>query len=93
MRKRKPRKRILQPDPRFGDPMVTQFVNNMMLQGKKSTAYKLFYDAMDIIKEKTGENPHEIWQNAVTNVTPQVEVRSKRTVWRYITSLFKRHQR
>jgi small subunit ribosomal protein S7 len=78
MRKRKPRKRILQPDPRFGDPMVTQFVNNMMLQGKKSTAYKLFYDAMDIIKEKTGENPHEIWQNAVTNVTPQVEVRSKR---------------
>ena len=78
MRKRKPRKRILQPDPRFGDPMVTQFVNNMMLQGKKSTAYKLFYDAMDIIKEKTGENPHEIWQTAVTNVTPQVEVRSKR---------------
>ena len=78
MRKRKPRKRILQPDPRFGDPMVTQFVNNMMIQGKKSIAYKLFYDAMDIIKEKTEENPHEIWQAAVTNVTPQVEVRSKR---------------
>ena len=78
MRKRKPRKRILQPDPRFGDPMVTQFVNNMMLSGKKSVAYRLFYDAMDIIKEKSGENPHEIWQAAVTNVTPQVEVRSKR---------------
>jgi len=78
MRKRKPRKRFLQPDPRFGDPMVTQFVNNMMLAGKKSTAYKLFYEAMDIVKEKTGENPHEIWQEAVTNVTPQVEVRSKR---------------
>tara|TARA_Y100000385_G_scaffold247119_1_gene266944 strand:- start:4345 stop:4752 length:408 start_codon:yes stop_codon:yes gene_type:complete len=58
--------------------MVTQFVNNMMIQGKKSIAYKLFYDAMDIIKEKTEENPHEIWQAAVTNVTPQVEVRSKR---------------
>jgi len=78
MRKRKPRKRILQPDPRFGDPMVTQFVNNMMLSGKKSVAYKLFYNAMDIIQEKTSENPHEIWQSAVTNVTPQVEVRSKR---------------
>ena len=78
MRKRKPRKRFLQPDPRFGDPMVTQFVNNMMMAGKKSTAYRLFYEAMDIIKEKTGENPHEIWQGAVTNVTPQVEVRSKR---------------
>ncbi|MEE9372514.1 MAG: 30S ribosomal protein S7 [Saprospiraceae bacterium] len=78
MRKRKPRKRILQPDPKFGDPMVTQFVNNMMVQGKKSIAYKLFYEAMDIIKEKTEENPHEIWQAAVTNVTPQVEVRSKR---------------
>ena len=78
MRKRKPRKRHLQPDPVFGDPLVTQFVNNMMWEGKKSLAYKLFYDAMDIVKEKTGENPHEIWQTALNNITPQVEVRSKR---------------
>jgi small subunit ribosomal protein S7 len=78
MRKRKPKKRIIQPDPRFKDQMVTQFVNNLMLQGKKSTSFKIFYDAMDIIAEKTGENPHEIWQKAVQNVTPAVEVRSKR---------------
>ena len=78
MRKRKPRKRILQPDPKFGDPLVTQFVNNMMLQGKKSVAYKIFYDAMDIVKEKISDNPHEAWQTALNNIMPQVEVRSKR---------------
>ncbi len=68
----------MQPDPRYGDPMVTQFVNNMMWEGKKSVAYKLFYDAMDIVAKKTEENPHETWQKALNNVTPQVEVRSKR---------------
>ena len=78
MRKRKPKKRILQPDPRFGDPMVTQFVNNMMWEGKKSLSYKIFYDAMDMVADKTGDNPHELWQKALQNVTPQVEVRSKR---------------
>ncbi len=78
MRKRKPKKRVLQPDPRFGDPMVTQFVNNLMLDGKKSVAYSLFYKAMDMIQEKTGEDPHEAWKKAVQNVTPGVEVRSKR---------------
>lgn len=78
MRKRKPKKRVLQPDPRFGDPVVTQFVNNLMMAGKKSVAYKLFYDAMDIVENKTEENPHETWKKAVSNVTPQVEVRSKR---------------
>ena len=78
MRKRKPKKRIIQPDPRFNDQMVTQFVNNLMLQGKKSTSFKVFYDAMDIIAEKTGENPHEVWQKSIQNVTPAVEVRSKR---------------
>jgi small subunit ribosomal protein S7 len=78
MRKRKPKKRIIQPDPRFGDTMVTQFVNNLMVQGKKSTAYKIFYDAMDVVAEKTSENPHEVWQKALNNICPQVEVRSKR---------------
>ena len=78
MRKRKPKKRIIQPDPRFGDTLVTQFVNNLMLQGKKSTAFKIFYDAMDIVGEKSGEDPHEVWQKALNNIYPQVEVRSKR---------------
>ncbi len=78
MRKRKPKKRIIKPDPRFGDPMVTQFVNNMMWAGKKTTSFNIFYDAMDKIQEKTGENPHDIWRDALKNAMPQVEVRSKR---------------
>lgn len=78
MRKRKPKIRIIAPDPRFGDQMVTRFVNNLMLRGKKGLAYKVFYDAMDIVKEKSGENPHDVWQAAVNNATPQVEVRSRR---------------
>jgi small subunit ribosomal protein S7 len=78
MRKRKPKPRILAPDPRFQDPMVTRFVNNMMMSGKKSTAFTVFYDAMDTIAEKTGEDPHGVWKKALNNVMPQVEVRSKR---------------
>lgn len=78
MRKRKPKKRIIAPDPRYGDPVVTQFVNNMMWEGKKSTTFTIFYDAMDKIQEKTGENPHEIWRKALDNTMPAVEVRSKR---------------
>jgi small subunit ribosomal protein S7 len=78
MRKRRPKKRILAPDPRFNDTMVTQFVNNLMYSGKKNVAYQLFYSAMDIISTKTEDNPHEVWQKAIVNVTPQVEVRSKR---------------
>ncbi|HHH54153.1 MAG TPA: 30S ribosomal protein S7 [Bacteroidetes bacterium] len=78
MRKRKPKKRPILPDARYNDPMVTQFVNNMMWEGKKSLSYKIFYDAMDIIAEKTGENPHEVWKKALSNAMPQVEVRSKR---------------
>lgn len=78
MRKRKPKPRILAPDPRFQDSMVTRFVNNMMLSGKKSVALKVFYDAMDIIAEKTGEEPHGIWKKALNNAMPMVEVRSKR---------------
>ncbi len=78
MRKRKPKKRVLAPDPRFGDPVVTQFVNNLMWAGKKTTAFEFFYDAMDKIQEKTGENPHEVWRKALDNAMPMVEVRSKR---------------
>ncbi len=78
MRKRKPKKRIIQPDPRFGDTLVTQFVNNLMLAGKKGTAFKVFYDAMDIVAEKSGEDAHEVFQKALNNIYPQVEVRSKR---------------
>ena len=79
MRKRKPKKRIIAPDPRYGDPVVTQFVNNMMWEGKKSTTFGIFYDAMDKIQEKSGDaTPHEIWKKALENVMPAVEVRSKR---------------
>ncbi|MBX2877066.1 MAG: 30S ribosomal protein S7 [Saprospiraceae bacterium] len=78
MRKRKPKLRIPQPDPRYGDPLVTQFVNNMMWQGKKTTAFRIFYDAMDIIKDRTKQEEHAIWKKALNNAMPQVEVRSRR---------------
>ena len=78
MRKRKPQIRHIAPDPRYGDPMVTQFVNNMMLQGKKSVAFANFYKAMDIIKERTDEDEHGVWKKALNNAMPQVEVRSRR---------------
>lgn len=78
MRKRKPKVRIIAPDPRYGDPIVTQFVNNLMFSGKKGVAYQLFYDAMDIVKEKTEGDEHAIWKKALNNVIPQVEVRSRR---------------
>ncbi len=58
--------------------MVTQFVNNMMWEGKKSTAFRVFYRAMDIVKERTKENEYEVWKKALNNVMPQVEVRSRR---------------
>lgn len=70
--------RELAPDPRYGDIMVTRFVNNMVWQGKRQLAFSIFYDAMDKIKERTGENEYEIWQTALSNATPQVEVRSRR---------------
>jgi small subunit ribosomal protein S7 len=78
MRKRKPKARIIAPDPRYTDPLVTQFVNNMMMKGKKSTAFRLFYDAMDIVKERTKQDEHAMWKKALNNVMPQVEVRSRR---------------
>jgi len=81
MRKAKPKKRILLPDPKFGDVMVTRFVNNLMLDGKKSNAYSIFYDAMDMVGEKMNDAdkaPLEIWKQALENITPQVEVKSRR---------------
>ncbi|MCX6230424.1 MAG: 30S ribosomal protein S7 [Bacteroidetes bacterium] len=78
MRKAKPKKRIILPDPKFNDTLVTKFVNNLMLKGKKSTAFEIFYDAMDIVTEKLKEDAVEVWKKALANVTPSVEVRSRR---------------
>jgi small subunit ribosomal protein S7 len=78
MRKSKPKKRIILPDPKFNDVLVTKFVNNIMLRGKKSVAYDIFYEAMDIVTQKLSEDPIEVWKKALANVTPNVEVRSRR---------------
>jgi small subunit ribosomal protein S7 len=78
MRKAQAKKLPLAPDPRFNDKLVTRFINNVMLDGKKSTAIKLFYDAIDKISSITGEDGYEIWKKALANVTPAVEVRSRR---------------
>lgn len=79
MRKAKAKKRPLIPDPRFNDELVTRFVNMMMLDGKKSVSYRIFYEAIDVVSEKTGEgNGLELWKEALNNVMPHVEVRSKR---------------
>ncbi|NLX41087.1 MAG: 30S ribosomal protein S7 [Bacteroidales bacterium] len=81
MRKTKPKKRILLPDPKYHDVQVTRFVNNLMLQGKKSIAYSIFYDAIDMVGEKMKDSdkaPLEIWKKALENITPQVEVKSRR---------------
>ncbi|MFN9710675.1 MAG: 30S ribosomal protein S7 [Bacteroidota bacterium] len=78
MRKSKPKKIALAPDPKFNDVLVSRFVNNLMWQGKKSTAYTIFYDAVDKVAKQTGESGYEIWKKAIANVTPAVEVRSRR---------------
>jgi len=78
MRKSKPKKRIILPDPKFNDTLVTRFVNNMMFDGKKSTAYAIFYDAVEIVEKKTSENGLDTWKKALNNVMPAVEVKSRR---------------
>jgi small subunit ribosomal protein S7 len=78
MRKTKPKKIALAPDPKFNDTLVTRFVNNLMWEGKKSTAFTIFYDALDKVAKTTGEDGYEVWKKAVANVTPAVEVRSRR---------------
>ena len=81
MRKTKPKKRIILPDPRYQDAWVTQFVNNMMLDGKKSKSFEIFYEAMDLIEARTKDiekTPLDIFKQAIDNITPQVEVKSRR---------------
>jgi len=81
MRKSKPKKRHLLPDPKFNDVLVTRFVNDLMKDGKKSVAYAIFYDTLDMV-EKRAKNtevaPLDIWKKALDNITPQVEVKSRR---------------
>ncbi|MDR1342346.1 MAG: 30S ribosomal protein S7 [Prevotellaceae bacterium] len=81
MRKGKPKKRILLPDPKFGDTLVTRFVNDLMNAGKKSIAYTIFYDAIDKVGEKlkdADKAPLDIWKKALENITPAIEVKSRR---------------
>ena len=81
MRKKQSKKRPLLPDPKFNDQLVTRFVNNLMVQGKKSTAYKVFYDAIDIVEKRKQDDEKsalELWKDALSNVMPHVEVRSRR---------------
>ena len=81
MRKAKPKKRVILPDPVYNDQKVSKFVNHLMYDGKKNTSYEIFYKALDAVKEKMSkeEKPAlEIWKQALDNITPQVEVKSRR---------------
>lgn len=78
MRKSKPKKRILLPDPKFNDVLVTRFVNNLMYSGKKGVGFQLFYDALDRVEARTKENGLEQWRTALNNIMPAVEVKSRR---------------
>jgi small subunit ribosomal protein S7 len=79
MRKTSAKKRLLEPDPRYNDVLVTRFVNNLMWEGKKSLAYNIFYEAIKLVEENTKEeNGLEVWKKALNNIMPSVEVRSRR---------------
>lgn len=78
MRKAQAKKLPLAPDPKFQDKLVTRFVNNLMWDGKKSNAFNVFYDALERVGKNTGEDGYEVWRKALSNVTPGVEVRSRR---------------
>ncbi|MCB0711663.1 MAG: 30S ribosomal protein S7 [Ignavibacteriae bacterium] len=78
MRKKRAEKRRINPDPKFNDITVERFINNLMWQGKKSIARSLLYDALDVIADRTGEEPIEVFRKALANVSPAVEVRSRR---------------
>jgi small subunit ribosomal protein S7 len=81
MRKTKPKKRLLLPDPKFNDTSVTRFVNDFMVGGKKSVAYTIFYDTLDLVEKRVKETeltPLEIWKKALENISPMVEVKSRR---------------
>jgi small subunit ribosomal protein S7 len=78
MRKSQAKKLPLAADAKYNDVLVTRFVNNLMWQGKKNTAFSLFYDAIDLVAKQTNDNGYEVWRRALNNVTPAVEVRSRR---------------
>lgn len=79
MRRRKAKKIQILPDPQFKETVVTKFVNNLMLDGKKSVAFKIFYDAIEIVDSKVDDqNGLDVWKKAIENITPSVEVRSRR---------------
>lgn len=81
MRKAKPKKRVVLPDPKFNDKKVSKFVNHLMYDGKKNTSYEIFYAALDIVGGKMKDeekSPLEVWKQALDNITPQVEVKSRR---------------
>ena len=79
MRRRQAKKHTILPDPKYKDILVTKFVNNMMMHGKKSVSFKIFYDALDIVQAKIEEeSPLDVWKKALTNISPGVEVRSRR---------------
>ncbi|MFD2246207.1 30S ribosomal protein S7 [Pontibacter ruber] len=78
MRKAKPKSRILLPDPKYKETLVTRFVNYLMVDGKKSVAYGIFYDAVELVEQRTKENGLETWKKALNNIMPSVEVKSRR---------------
>ena len=81
MRKKQAKKRPLEPDPKFKDQLVTRFVNNLMWNGKKSVAFSIFYDGIDIVEKRKQDEEKsalELWKDALSNVMPHVEVRSRR---------------
>ncbi len=81
MRKAKPKKRVILPDPVYNDQKVSKFVNHLMYDGKKNTSYKIFYHALEVVKAKMSNEEKsalEIWKSALDNITPQVEVKSRR---------------
>jgi small subunit ribosomal protein S7 len=81
MRKSKPKKRLILPDPKFNNTLVTRFVNDLMVDGKKSVAFTIFYDTLDLVQKRVKETeltPLDIWKKALENITPMVEVKSRR---------------
>ena len=78
MRKAKPKKRYILADPKYQETLVTKFVNYLMVKGKKNVAYSIFYDAIALVEERTGENGLDVWKNALNNIMPSVEVKSRR---------------
>jgi len=78
MRKAPSKRRSQQPDPKYKDPLVTRFVNTLMERGKKSVAYDIYYDAINLVEKHTKENGYEVWKKALQNIMPSVEVKTRR---------------